>query len=125
MSDLNPTITEITTAAEHFRRLMLSPEPTAMEALFSDKLTYGHANGRVQTRAEFIGAMIHKNTVFNDIKITEQTICVSGDTAIVRHRFDADAISAGKATKPHIAVVQCWQKQNGSWRLLDRQGFNT
>jgi ketosteroid isomerase-like protein len=44
-----------------------------------------------------------------------------GDIAIVRHRFEADAVSNGTPSRSRIKILQVWQKQDGVWRLLVRQ----
>jgi ketosteroid isomerase-like protein len=108
-------------AGEILRRLMIAPNPAALERIFADQLSYGHSDGRVQTKAEFTEALVNGKSVFNSISLSGQTISLAGDIAIVRHRFEADAISNGVPAQPHIRILQVWQKQGDAWRLLVRQ----
>ena len=108
-------------AVETLRKLMIAPDQKALEDILADKLTYGHSDGRVQNRAEFIDALMTKKSSFSAITLSDQTVSIVGDLAVVRHQFAADAISGGKAVQPRIRILQVWQKQDGKWRLLVRQ----
>ena len=112
---------QVEQAVERLRRLMLEPDRAALEQLLADQLSYGHSDGRVQDKAECIDSLITHRSAFSSITLSDQTIVVSGDVAVVRHRFAADAVSNGKASQPRIAIVQVWQVQAGAWRLLVRQ----
>jgi ketosteroid isomerase-like protein len=108
-------------AGETLRKLMINPDRAALERTFADQLSYGHSDGRVQTKAEFTDALLHGKSVFTSISLSGQTISLVGDIAIVRHRFEADAISNGVPAQPRIRILQVWQKQGDAWRLLVRQ----
>jgi ketosteroid isomerase-like protein len=108
-------------AGESLRRLMIDPDRAALERIFADQLSYGHSDGRVQTKAEFTDALMNGKSVFKSISLSGQTISLAGDIAIVRHRFEADAVSNGVPSRPHIRVLQVWHKQGDDWRLLVRQ----
>jgi hypothetical protein len=118
--------TEASAVAERvelLRRTMLKPDKAAFEDLLADALSYGHTTGVVETKADVMDGMLSGRTVFSMLEQPEQTISFSGDIAIVRHRFNGENVSSGKTNSPRIRVVQAWQKQNGRWRLLVRQGF--
>jgi ketosteroid isomerase-like protein len=48
---------------------------------------------------------------------------VVGDAAIVRHLYESESETDGKPTSVKIGALQVWQKQDGTWKLLARQGF--
>jgi hypothetical protein len=108
---------------ELLRRTMLKHDKAAFEDLLADALSYGHTTGLVETKADMINAFVSGHTVFSSLDLPEQTIAFSGDIAIVRHRFNGECTNGGKPSSPRIRVVQAWQKQDGRWRLLVRQGF--
>lgn len=92
-----------------------------LSALASSKLTYGHSNGKVQNKAEFLESFKTGATDFVKINITEQTIDISGTTAIVRHLFDADTNDNNNPGHVRLKILTVWQKQSGKWILLARQ----
>jgi ketosteroid isomerase-like protein len=117
----SPDEAAVAAAAERLRKAMIEVDRATLDALFADQLSYGHSDGRVQSKAEIIDALVEKRSVFHSIEITGQTIVMAGDVAVVRHRFAADAVSGGKPSQPRIAVLQVWQKQKDGWKLLVRQ----
>ena len=117
----SPENAAVDQAGETLRKLMINPDRLALGRIFADQLSYGHSDGRVQTKAEFIDALVNGKSVFKSISLSSQTLSLVGDIAIVRHRFEADAISNGVPAQPRIRVLQVWQKQSDGWRLLVRQ----
>ena len=111
----------VAAAAEKLRVAMIDPTPAALTALVADDLSYGHSGGRVDTKDSFIGDLIAGKSDFVTIVITDQTIKVVGETAIVRHTLTADTNDSGKAGKVQIKILGVWQQQGGQWKLLARQ----
>lgn len=111
----------VAVAAERLRIAMIDPTPQALGQLVADDLSYGHSGGRVDTKASFIGDLMNGKSDFTTIVITEQTIRVVGDAAIVRHTLTADTNDSGKPGKVQIKVLGVWQKQGSDWKLLARQ----
>ena len=94
-----------------------------MEQLAADQLSYGHSDGRVQTKAEFVDGVITSKSVIKSLNFPELRIAVAGDAAIVRHLFEAESETDGKTNSVKIGTLQIWQKQEGNWKLLARQGY--
>lgn len=111
----------VTTAAERLRIAMIDPTPAALNQLVAEDLSYGHSGGRVDTKASFIGDLVAGKSDFVTIVITDQTVKVVGDAAIVRHTLTADTNDSGKPGKVQIKILGVWQKQGGDWKLLARQ----
>ncbi|MDA8521117.1 nuclear transport factor 2 family protein [Acidovorax sp. NCPPB 4044] len=111
----------VATAAERLRIAMIDPSPEALGQLVANDLSYGHSGGRVDTKASFIGDLMNGKSDFVTIVITDQSIKVVGDAAIVRHTLTADTNDSGKPGKVQIKILGVWQKQAGQWKLLARQ----
>jgi uncharacterized protein DUF4440 len=89
----------------------------------SAQISYGHSDGRVENKEQFInGVMTRKQTV-KSLEFPELKIAVVGNAAIARHIYLAQSERDGKATTTKIGALQVWQKQDGAWKLLARQGF--
>jgi len=111
----------VAAAAERLRLAMIDPTPAALGALVADDLSYGHSSGKVDTKASFIGDLVERKSDFVSITITDQTIKVAGDVAVVRHTLAADTSDAGKPGKVALKILGIWQKQGGEWKMLARQ----
>jgi len=102
---------------------LLKADKAQLARLTADQLSYGHSDGRVQNKPEFIdGVMTRKATVksltFPDLKIE-----VAGDAAIARHLYESESEMDGKTTNIKIGTLEVWQKQGGNWKLLARQAY--
>jgi len=111
----------VSAAVENLRKAMVDPTKAALEKLTAPELSYGHSSGKVQNQSEFIDALVSGASDFLNIDLTEQTIKIVGNTAIVRHVLSAATSDNGKAGNAHIAILLVWIKQNKEWKLLARQ----
>src|SRR5690606_10116659 len=90
--------------------------------LTSPALTYGHSSGLIEDRDTCIASMVSGKYVFLSLELSEQTVDISGKTAIVRHRFFAHTHDEGKEPGTvTLHVLQVWQKGDDGWQLLARQ----
>lgn len=101
----------VAAAAERLRVAMIDPTPAALAQLVADDLSYGHSGGRVDTKDSFIGDLVAGKSDFVTIAITDQTIKIVGNTAIVRHTLTADTNDSGKPGKVQIKILGVWQQQ--------------
>lgn len=105
-------------------KAMLAADKAKLESLVADDLSYGHSGGVIQDKKDFVDVIASKKTVYNKIELSKQTITVSGNNAIVRHAWESESGTGdGKWNVSKIGVMQVWQKQGGSWKLLARQAF--
>jgi ketosteroid isomerase-like protein len=113
--------TAVTQAVESLRKAMIDPDKPTLDKLAADELSYGHSNGVIQDKAEFMEVLISGKSDFVSIELSEQTVKVVGNTAIVRHHFSAATNDGGKPGAVKLSILLVWQKQKGQWRLLARQ----
>jgi len=113
--------TAVTQAVESLRKAMVDPEKSALDKLAAEDLSYGHSNGNIQNKAEFMDALISGKSDFVSIELTEQTVKVVGNTALVRHHLSAATNDGGKPGTVKLSILLVWQKQKGEWKLLARQ----
>ena len=74
------------------------------------QISYGHSDGRVQNKEEFIhGVMTRKQTV-KSLDFPELKIAVVGNAAIARHFYLSQSELDGKATIIRIGALQVWQE---------------
>jgi len=75
----------------------------------------------VETKEEFVDNIVSRRSVFVSIDLTEQTISVSGNTAVVRHILSAVTNDGGQPGSVKIKILLVFKKEKGSWKLLARQ----
>jgi hypothetical protein len=113
--------TAVANAVEQLRKAMIDGNKTELENIASDKLSYGHSGGLVENKMEFVDKIASGKSDFVTIELTDQTISVSGKTAIVRHKLHATTNDSGKPGEVRLLILLVFQKENKQWKLLARQ----
>lgn len=111
----------VAAVTEQLRKAMVDPDPATLEKLVSDKLSYGHSGGHIDDKKEFVEKLVSGKSDFVTLEFAEQTISITGKTAIVRHKLNANTNDGGKPGEVHLLVLLVWQKQGSHWILLARQ----
>jgi hypothetical protein len=112
---------EVAARVRLLTEMMTAPAQSVLEELFDEALSYGHSNGRVDTKAEFLAALMSGDSDFVSIALSDETISIVGDTALVRHTLVADTNDFGKPGHVSLKILLVWQKQRGGWKLIARQ----
>lgn len=102
---------------------MIDGDGKTLKQLSSPLLSYGHSGGHIEDQNAFIEKIVSGKSDFVTIDVTDQTISISGDVALVRHNLNADIKDGGVPNKIHLGILLVWQKQAGAWKLLARQAF--
>ena len=108
---------------EVLRKGILEPDKAKLAQVTSEQLSYGHSSGRVETKEQFINGVMTRKAVVKSLAFPELKVTAVGNAAIARHIYLAESELDGKATTTRIGALQVWQKQDGAWKLLARQGF--
>ena len=110
-------------SVETLRKGQLEADRTKLEQVTAAQVSYGHSDGRTETKEQFIhGVMTRKQTV-KSLDFPDLKVAVVGNAAIARHIYLSESERDGKATTTRIGALQVWQKQDSGWKLLARQGF--
>lgn len=114
---------DVEKAVDKLTQAMWHKDIAQLQALTADNLTYGHSSGNIQDKKAFIADIETGKSAFNRLEMQKQQITLSGDTALVRNHFSAEAVNSGKVVPTEIENFQIWQKQDGKWLLIGRQAF--
>ena len=111
----------VTQVVEALRKAIFEQEKPQLEALCAEQLSYGHSDGRVENKAQFINGVMTRKAILKSLTLSDHTIAIVGTDAIARHTWASESETDGKPTSTKIGVLQVWQKQGGTWKLLARQ----
>jgi ketosteroid isomerase-like protein len=111
----------VAAAVEKLRKAMIAGDPAQLKSMAAEDLSYGHSNALIENRDEFVDQFVTGKSVFKTIKLTDQTIKIVGDAAVVRHRLTADTNNSNVPGTVDLTILMVWKKQNGEWKLLARQ----
>ncbi|CAI8836836.1 DUF4440 domain-containing protein [Pseudomonas sp. IT-P171] len=114
---------DVAQAVDHLTQAMLKKNIPELNALTAENLTYGHSSGKIQNKQEYIADIETGRSAFKTLEMQNQTITLSGDVALVRNHFSAQALKGTEVIPTEIENFQIWQKQKGRWLLVGRQAF--
>lgn len=111
----------VSTAVENLRRLMVTPVEAELELIVAEELHYGHSDGDLEDKATFINTLMSKKSDFLSIKLSEQTIKVYANTAVVRHILQADTFDDQIPRTIKLLILAVWNLQDDRWKIVARQ----
>jgi len=102
---------------------IIQTDSISLKNLTWAELSYGHSAGLIQDQKAFITGVMNGPTFFKSIDPSDQKITISGKNAIVRHIVSAKAVNKGNPLDLKFGNIMVWQKKQGKWKLLARQGY--
>jgi len=109
---------------EELNNAFIHADKKVLEAYCAEQLTYGHSNGLIQNKVEFIDDLVNGPYDFKSVSSPELSIQIIEKTAIARFIFLAKAIKENEIINIRLGCIQVFQQQeNGEIKLIARQGF--
>lgn len=124
VSPVNVSEMEIITTVHAFHAALIDADKESLESLLDERLSYGHSNGMIENKNQFIENILNGNSVFIEIELADQSVNILGDTSVVRHIFKAKTNDKNIPAAISLKVLLVWQKQNEQWKLLARQAVH-
>jgi len=109
----------ISAAVEVLRNAMVAADKSALDKLALPELSYGHSSGRLENKGEFIEALVSDKSGFSAIELSDQSVNVLDNIALVRHVFNGTRRKEGDKMK--LSILTVWLQQQDQWKLLARQ----
>src|SRR3712207_4272701 len=98
-------------AVEALTKAMIEVDRARLEALVADQVSYGHSAGKIESKKEFIDSLVSRASAFRRIELSDQTISLVGNEAIVRHLFTGETVNlSGQVTPVQIGRASCRER---------------
>ena len=117
------TEADVGKAMDALNAAILSADLQKLNAITGAQLSYGHSNGRIETKAEFVSSLVDRRSVFVKIDISKQKIELMGNIAIVRNHLSGDTNSGGKPGHVELDIMYVFRLEGGDWKLIGRQAY--
>ena len=96
---------------ETLRKAILEADKAKLEQVVAAQISYGHSDGRVETKEQFINGVMTRKQVVKSLNFPELKVTVVGNNAIARHIYLGESELEGKQTTTRIGALEVWQKQ--------------
>src|SRR5471030_713547 len=107
----------VSEVVEKLRKAMIDGDRAGLESIAADSLSYGHSSGHVEGKKSFVENIASGKSDFVTIDLSDQTISIINNIAIVRHTLNATTNDGGKPGIVKIHVLLVWEKNKGEWKL--------
>ena len=109
------------TVLKQFHQAMVTNNMTALHQHTDKILSYGHSNGWIETKSEFIKNLETGYIKYHSYKEDSLNIAMNDNMANVRFIADINVTLSGKTNDYHLKVLEVWMRKGKTWLLVARQ----
>jgi ketosteroid isomerase-like protein len=102
---------------------MMKKDRAGLQKILHENLTYTHSSGLNETKADVLQSVTQGPMIHEEIKLSNTTVRVFGDTALVKGIVDFRNSVAGAVSTAHLDVLHVWLKGPQGWQLVARQAI--
>ncbi|ATC64443.1 hypothetical protein CMV30_11030 [Nibricoccus aquaticus] len=109
--------------AADLRRIsaLIHADRAALDAVLADELTYGHSDGRVQTKAELLAALTAGAVTYQSYDGPPPVVRIQETVALLSGIAELEATARGTQVKLWLRYLAVYEKRDGAWRLTAYQ----
>ncbi len=105
-------------ASAGWRGAVIRQDEAALRRLLADDLTYTHANGRTQDKAEYIAAVTKGPGRYESFQESDTKIRLYGKAAVLTGFVD---VKMAGADAYRVRTIEVYVENNGRWQLAAKQ----
>ena len=99
----------------------IKQDAAALDRLLGDDLTYVHASGLVQGKAEFIADLKSSKRVYKKVINSDVNVRLLQDAAVITAKSEISVSFDGKENNLSLQVIEVYARRNGGWQLIAYQ----
>ena len=116
---------KLTTTLKEFHQALVEKNTVSINQQTDKALSYGHSNGWVETKTDFIKNLETGYMKYNSYKEDSVQVVINGNVAHARFVADISATLNGKDGNFHLKVLEVWVRKGKRWLLFARQAVKT
>ena len=116
----SPAEKAVLTALDAWKAAMLKRDRAALEKIFHPDLRYGHSSASLENKEQAIANVV-KSAGWEAIDLTDTTVRLQGNVAIVNGKTDMHQRGQGKVTISKLIMLTVWVKGPAGWQMIARQ----
>ena len=97
----------------------ISADASRLTAIFSDQLHYAHSNGKTDTKASYIDALVNHRTVYLSVEYQDRDfIPVAPGVVLMKGRALVKVGAPGQPNIIDLNLLAVWREEGEKWRFL-------
>ncbi len=114
-------VEKLTSTLKEFHQALVKKNTVSINQQTDKALSYGHSNGWVETKTDFIKNLETGYMNYNSYKEDSVQVVINGNMAHTRFVADIAATLNGKDGNFHLKVLEVWVRKGKRWLLFARQ----
>jgi ketosteroid isomerase-like protein len=94
---------------------------TTLNRIMADDLKYGHGNGSIQTKQQFLADLKSDSMNYREFKFEGVEASVFGNTAFIRSSPRMSIKIDGKEQSFQARFLRVYTRRNGAWQMVAHQ----
>ncbi len=116
------SVTAVRTADDARVAALLAGDVPKVSAFLSDDLSYGHSNGRRDTKTEFLQSLDGAKIIYEGITYEDRQLTpLAPGLAMITARARMKLVNEGARQEFTLRILAIWREESGNWRLLAYQ----
>jgi hypothetical protein len=112
---------KLTSTLKEFHQALVKKNTVSINQQTDKALSYGHSNGWIETKADFIKNLETGYMNYNSYKEDSIQVVINGNMANARFVADIAATLNGNNGNYHLKVLEVWVRKGKRWLLFARQ----
>jgi hypothetical protein len=102
-------------------RALIHADRAELEAVLADDLTYGHGDGRMQTKPDLLAALTSGVVTYQSYDGPPPAVRIQDNVALLTGVAELEATARGTRVKLWLRYLAVYVKRDGAWRLTAYQ----
>jgi len=117
-SDTKAIEAELLRLEDERTRATIDGNNAVLERLMSDDIVYTHSNGRVDTKASFIAAIVRGTTKYRRVQRRDVAVSVRDGFAFLTGGVEIDVEAGGQLRHLNLRFSNVWERAAQGWRQI-------
>ena len=96
---------------------LVNDDFAALDRIMSAGLAYGHSNGTLETKAEYLATLKSGRLKYQAMEHAQPVVRIFGGTAVMQGTSSVRAVSAGVESTVRLRFLLVYVREHGQWRF--------
>jgi hypothetical protein len=110
-------IDEVLTVEQARIAALVEDDFAALDRIMSAGLAYGHSNGTLETKAEYLATLKSGRLKYKAMEHEQPVVRIFGETAVVQGTSKVRAISVGVESTVNLRFLLVYVRERGQWKF--------
>jgi hypothetical protein len=103
---------------------MMAGDGVALGRVFSDAVIFGHSDGRIESKADYIKNLMAGDTAYADAKTSDvKTLQATSEVVVLMGRQTMRKKLGPQWADLNLKFMSVWRNENGTWRMVAWQSL--